>query len=84
MDIRYKTVKQIIIKLKNLKREIKLNFHQDFGKFDEEMCYLRQNGELCIERDPFRKDAQGRAMIRHEAIRVLKFSRQNHKLELKK
>ena len=84
MDIRYKTVKQMYIKLKILKGEIKLNFHQDFGKFDDEMCYLRQNGELCFERDPFGKDAQGRGMLRHEAIRVLKFSKQNHKIELKK
>ena len=70
---KYSTIEDMIVKVQILKGETKLNFHQVFSSYYDEMNYLRQSGKFHFEDDPNSKSVESIAMIMQEALLIMKF-----------
>ena len=68
MTSKYKMTVDMINKLRGLKYETKLNFHQIKSKFYDKMNYRRQSGSFQTGEDFF-----SRAFLKLEALLLMKF-----------
>ena len=73
IKVKYKTVKDMINKLRSSNGKTKLEFQQKRGVYFHEMNYMRQSNTFTFEEDHFAKNGESRGMIRHERLLIMKF-----------
>ena len=73
MNVEYKTVEDMIIKLQSLKGEAKVEFLQKLGEFYDQRSHIGQSITFMFDGDPFSKYAQGIGFTRHGATFFKKF-----------